>query len=570
MQKKKWKLRTLPCNAEKITELSRQYGIPPVVSAILLKRGVESFSEYISPELGKLHDPFLMKGMEQAVCRIQAALKNNETIAVYGDYDVDGITSTAALTKFLRTNGAEVFYYIPDRLSEGYGLNRRAVSALKENGANLVITVDCGITAVQEVDFAKSLGMDMIITDHHECKSTVPAAAAVLNPKQPDCPYPFKKLAGIGVVFKLLQALSLALKLHMQALFDEYIDIVALGTIADVMPLSGENRIIVKNGLKQLVYTENRGMRALIRQAGADPQHITAGTVGFTLAPRINAAGRIGSPGEAVELLLSAEERMAAEYARRLDEQNRIRQEIEQTILEEALAILSEEKQEKSPVIILAKEGWHHGIIGIVASKITERFYKPCILISLEQGVGKGSGRSIKSFNLFAALSGCSEYLVKFGGHELAAGLTVDEQQLPAFKEAMNRYAASILQPEDFIPELTIDAELPLAYMNLNTVEKLAVMAPYGMENPSPVFVCRGLSVISVRTVGEGKHLRLQLSDGRYAVCAIGFSMGELAQELAVHDIVDIVFTLDINTYRGERQVQIQLKDLRLAVHDEG
>ncbi|MBQ4517820.1 MAG: single-stranded-DNA-specific exonuclease RecJ [Clostridia bacterium] len=569
MQNKRWKMRSGQNCAEQVKQLSEMYGIPPLVTSILLKRDVESFDEFINPNVDKLCNPFFMKDMSKATKRIAEALANKETIAVYGDYDVDGITSTAILTHFLRSHGGDVLYYIPDRLGEGYGMNVHAVEKLAKRGVSLIITVDCGITAVEEVEHAKSLGIDVIVTDHHECKDNVPHSIAVLNPKQADCEYPFKKLAGIGVVFKLLQALTEELKFHMQALYDEYLDIVALGTIADVMPLTGENRIIVKNGLKQISYTSNRGIRALIKQSEIDSAHITTGTVGYVLAPRINAAGRIGAPESAVELLLAKDDSAADKYAQLLNNENRQRQEIEQRIFEDAQAMLGDyQNLDDESVLVLAKEGWHHGIIGIVASKITERLNKPCILISLENGLGKGSGRSIKNFNLFAALSHCSEYLVKFGGHELAAGLTVTEENLESFRQAINQFAKDTLTEDDYISEITIDAELPIDYLNLNTVEKFSIMAPYGMGNPSPVFLCKNLAVTAIRTLSEGKHLRLNLSDGRYAVSAIGFSMGELAAKLKVYDTVDIVFNLDVNTYRGERKIQILLKDLRFSVNN--
>lgn len=566
MQSKRWKMRSGQICAETVRHLSEMYGIPPLVTSILLKRNVESFDEFIHPNIDKLCDPFLMKDMSKATKRIAEALENKEKIAVYGDYDVDGITSTAILTHFLRSHGGEVVYYIPDRLREGYGMNVQAVENLSKSGIGLIITVDCGITALEEVLYAKGLGVDVIVTDHHECKKEVPQAVAVLNPKQSDCGYPFKKLAGIGVVFKLLQALTEELKFHMQALYDEYMDIVALGTIADVMPLTGENRIIVKNGLNQIAYTANRGIKALIKQAEIDASHITTGTVGYVLAPRINAAGRIGSPESAVELLLAKDDLVAEKYAKILNDENRQRQEIEQTIFDDAQTMLNAyQNLDDESVLVLAKEGWHHGIIGIVASKITERLNKPCILISLENGMGKGSGRSIKNFNLFAALNHCGDYLVKFGGHELAAGLTVTEENLEHFRKAINQYAKETLSEEDYISEITIDAELPIEYLHLNTVDKFSIMMPYGMGNASPVFLCKNLTVTAVRSLSDGKHLRLNLSDGRYAVSAIGFSMGELALTLKPYDTVDIVFNLDANTYRGERKMQILLKDLRLS-----
>jgi len=563
MQKKRWKMLSLHTDSKQVQLLSHQYGLPPVVTTILLKRGLTSFEDYVFPDTDKLCDPFIMKGMQAAVARILTALKDNEKITVYGDYDVDGITSTAALVRFLRERGGQVSYYIPDR-AEGYGINQGAIDAIASGGTGLMITVDCGITAVREVEYAKALGIDVIVTDHHECKAAVPDAVAVLNPKQPDCPYPFKMLAGVGVVFKLLQALTATMKFHQRAFLESYIDIVSLGTVADVMPLIGENRIIVKHGLEQLRYTENKGLRALIKQAAIDTGHITTGTIGFVLAPRINAAGRIGDPKTAVELLLAEDDRTAAQYALYLDNENRERQEIEQTIYEQATEMLTgDEGYSKESVIVLAHEDWHHGIIGIVASKITEKFNKPTVLISINGDEGKGSGRSIKGFNLFAALQHCDADLIKFGGHELAAGLTVAKDRVAEFRKHLNEYAAKMLSEEDFVPELTIDAELPIAYMNLNTVDKLAVMAPYGMGNSAPVFLCRGLRISGVRPMSEGKHLRLCLTDGTYIIDAVGFSMGDCMQKLSINDYVDIVFHIDGNVYRGERRVQVLLKDLR-------
>ena len=439
MQNKRWKLRPAIEPQEQIVERSRKYGIPPLVASILSKRGISNLDEYITPELDKLYDPFLMKDMERAVKRIVSAIQNKETVYVYGDYDVDGITSTAILTHFLLSQGVSALYYIPDRLQEGYGVNCNAVEEIAAKGATLLITVDCGISSVKEVEKAKAIGLDVIITDHHECKDELPDAVAVLNPKRPDCNYPFKQLAGVGVVFKLLQALFMELKIHMQTLFDAYLDITAIGTVADVMPLMSENRMILKNGLERLTYTENKGLRALIQQAGVGANPITAGTIGFVLAPRINAAGRVGDPKCAVDLLLSEVDKTAEEYALFLDESNRSRQNAEQDIFKEALAMLeSDSRLKEESVLVLAHEGWHHGIIGIVASKITERFHKPCILISLDETTGKGSGRSIKNFNLFAALTECQAHLIKFGGHELAAGLTVAREQIELCRHKVN------------------------------------------------------------------------------------------------------------------------------------
>ncbi|MBE7048627.1 MAG: single-stranded-DNA-specific exonuclease RecJ [Ruminococcaceae bacterium] len=569
MQNKKWKFRVAVSRQEEVLRVSRVYSIPPIVATILLKRGIENLDEFLIPTVDKLHDPFLMRDMDKAVTRIVQAISQGERIVVYGDYDVDGITSTAIITRFLRARGAEVVYHIPDRLQEGYGVNIQALDKLSAEGATLMITVDCGITAVGEVAHAKELGMDVIVTDHHECKDELPDAVAVINPKRPDCSYPFKQLAGVGVAFKLLQALSVSMRIHNRVLLEEYLDITAIGTVADVMPLVGENRILAKNGLEQIAYTGNKGICALARRAELDLRHITASTIGFMLAPRINAAGRVGDPKCAVELLLADTEKAADAYAEQLDNINRFRQTEEHRIFEEAMTMLTEDPSyAEDSVLVLSKKGWQHGIIGIVASKITERFYKPCILISLDGEDGKGSGRSIKQFNLFVALSACDHELVKFGGHELAAGLTVEADKIPSFRRAINAYAKSVLDQVDCVPEITIDAELPLAYMNLHTVDKLSIMEPYGMENGSPIFICQKLCVVGIRSLSEGRHVRLQLSDGVYFINAIGFSMGDLAEKVHLHDYIDIVFTLDTNIYRGERQIQVILKDVKPSSMD--
>ncbi len=564
MQNKKWTLRTASVDAQKVAELSGTYGIPPIVATILLKRGIENFDEFLSPSTDKFRNPFLMKDMDKAVARIIRAIEAKETVSVYGDYDVDGISSTAILTSFLRSRGVTVSYYIPDRHKEGYGINKSAIDTIVANGSKLMITVDCGITAVEETIYAKENGLDMIITDHHECKDTLPDAVAVLNPKRQDCDYPFKHLAGVGVVFKLLEALAQEIKLHKQALYEECLDIVALGTVADVMPLIGENRIIVHNGLENLSYSRNKGLCALMRQSSTDPSRLSTGTIGFSLAPRINAAGRVGNPLDAVSLLLAEDDKTANTYAEILDAANRSRQADEQHIFDDAMALLaSDDTYKTDKILVLAAEGWHQGIIGIVASRITERFHKPCILISLDGESGKGSGRSIKNFNLFAALSSCGDLLTRFGGHELAAGLTLPTANLQDFRKAINSYAEEVLKPEDSIPELVVDAELPLEYINLHTVDKLSVMAPYGMGNPSPVFVCRNLTITGIRLLSEGKHIRLLLTDGQHMISAIGFSMGTLAETLKTRQKIDIAFTLDSNLYRGERQVQVILKDVK-------
>ena len=551
---------------EDILKISNDYNIPPVIATILMNRGIEEPENFINPTENSLLDPFLMQGMNKAVDRIISAIENGEKIAIYGDYDVDGITSTAIMVKFLRMHKADVIYYIPDRLEEGYGINKVAIDKIAESGVSLLITVDCGITAVSEIEYAKSKGIDTIVTDHHECKEDMPDAYCILNPKQPTCTYPFKKLAGVGVAFKLLQAITSKMHFHMKELIDEYIDLVAIGTVADVMPLIGENRVIVKNGLGHLSYTQNRGIRALADIAEINLSNVQTGTIGFMIAPRINAAGRMGDPRCAVELLLATDDMTAKRYAEKLNDENRERQETEINILEEALAMIENDSSYKNDyVLVLAHEGWHHGIIGIVASKISERFNKPCILISTDENVGKGSGRSIRSFNLFKALEFCQDSLLKFGGHELAAGLSVSPDKVNEFREKINTYAKSSLTEEDFVPILYLDSELPIQYVNMNTAERLSILEPYGMGNSSPVFFTQKMCVSQIRPLSEGKHVKLTLKSGEFYFDAVGFNMGELCNLIKCDDIIDIAFNLDINIYRGARQLQVLLKDVKVS-----
>ena len=551
--------------SEDIKKISDTYGVAPVIATILLNRGITEPDKFINPTEDALLDPFLMTGMEKATERILNAIENHEKIAIYGDYDVDGITSTAIMVKFLRSHKADVMYYIPDRHEEGYGINIDAIKKIHSQGVTLLITVDCGITAVKEIAYAKELGIEVIITDHHECKDETPDAYCLLNPKQTDCEYPFKKLAGVGVAFKLLQALTLKMRFHMRELIDEYIDLVAIGTIADVMPLVGENRIIVKKGLELLKYTMNRGIRALADVAEINLSSVQTGTIGFMLAPRINAAGRMGDPRCAVELLLANDDMTAKKYAEILNEKNRERQETEIQILEDALDIIELTPAIKDDfVIVLAHEGWHHGIIGIVASKISERFNKPCILISTDENNGKGSGRSIRSFNLFKALENSNHLMQKFGGHDLAAGLSIKPENIELFRKEINEYAKACLCEDDFMPILYIDSELPPPYINMNTAEKLSILEPYGMGNACPLFYVRDLEISQIRPLSEGKHLKLILTCGDYTIECVGFNMGELLETLTIGDRVDIAFNIDINIYRGARQLQVLLKDVKI------
>lgn len=549
-----------------VNKISQEFKISPLVATIVLNRRIkeaEDIKYFLKRDITTIYDAFLMKDMEKAVNRIQQAIQEKEKITIYGDYDVDGITSTSIMVRYLMSCGAIVDYYIPDRIDEGYGVNKRALDKIKSRGTKLIITVDSGITAVEEIDYAYSLGLDIIVTDHHECKEEIPRALAVINPKQKDCSYPFKELAGVGVAFKLIQALDG--QQNILKLIDEYCDIVCLGTVADVVPLVGENRLIVYEGLKRIQNTKNIGLKALIEVSGLKGKKISSGHVGYTIAPRINAAGRIGSALRAVGLFLTEEPVVAKEIACELNEENRNRQATESHILQDALQIVEEDENiSRRKVLVLANENWHHGVIGIVASRITDKFYKPSILISLEGNEGKGSGRSIKGFNLFAALVECREELKKFGGHELAAGLNIARENIPAFLEHINIYADQCLDSEDLVPPVYIDCTIDVQQLTIDTISQLEVLEPFGMGNAAPVFALCSAKIIDIRTVGDDKHIKISLKKDSVFIDAIGFNMGEFIEQLTIGDTVDVACSLDINTYNGREKVQLILKDIKL------
>lgn len=563
-----WNFRNKKLNDETVNELSVKHRIPRVIAAILLNRGVkdEDVDAYLKKTMADIVNPTLMLDMDKAADRICTAITNKEKIAVYGDYDVDGITATALLYEFLQSAGADAQYYIPDRKGEGYGINIMAVNKLYKLGTKLMITVDCGITAIGEVEFAKLQGMDVIITDHHTCKDRLPtAAAAILNPKRPDCEYPFDALAGVGVAFKLILALAMKLGMKTSDIFNKYVDIAALGTIADVVPLLGENRMIVDKGLKAMQNPQRPGIKAIMEVAGALRKGINASTIAFAIAPRLNAAGRLGTATTAVELLLTKDEGRAREIAADLDAENKERQLTEQNILEEALSLIASDPNfEKKKVIVLAKEDWHHGVIGIVASRLCEMFYKPCILISHSNGIGKGSGRSIPNFNLFDALSECEKYLTGFGGHSVAAGLNINISDLEDFIKAINKYADDTLTEKDMIPSVNIDCPITERAVTLENAYMLSRLEPFGMSNEKPVFAMANVQVTDIASVGaDSKHLKLRVSRGGVTMNCIGFGMGALAENIACGDIINIAFHMDINHYQGTDTVQLLLKDIK-------
>lgn len=570
-----WTFRNKKLDEKTIDLLSNTYRIPRVIATILLNRGisVDDASVYLKKSMSDIVNPNLMLDMDKAVERIDAAVKNKEKIAVYGDYDVDGITSTAILYEFLTSLGADAEYYIPDRKGEGYGINIMAVNKLTKDGIKLMITVDCGITALGEVEFAKLQGMDVIITDHHTCKERIPtAAAAILNPKRPDCEYPFDALAGVGVAFKLILALAVKNGLNTNEIFKKYADVVALGTVADVVPLLGENRIIADKGLKLMQNPARVGLRAIMEVADILGKKITSSSIAYAIAPRLNAAGRLGSASTAVELLLTKDMERAREIAAGLDEENKLRQATERQIFDEAQSMIAADPNfEKRKVIVLAHEDWHQGVIGIVASRLTDIYYKPCILISHSNGIGKGSGRSIKTFNLFDALSHCEKYLTDFGGHAVAAGLNINMSDLDGFIKEINKYADEALTPRDMIPTVEIDCPISEGALTVENAKALLALEPFGMCNERPTFAISRVQIAAITSVGaDNRHLKLKIcKNGRYAVC-IGFGLGGYSSNLKRGDFVDIAFNMDINEYHGTETLQMVIKDIKLSGQNQG
>lgn len=542
-------------------------GIPPLAALVLCARGLntaENARAFLAsgPEL--LQEPMDMQDMNRAVERIQRALSAGETIAVYGDYDVDGITSTCLLTNYLRSQGGCVIPYIPDRLEEGYGLNREAVTVLKGKGVSLIITVDCGITAVEEADYAASIGLDVVITDHHECKSELPKAVAVVDPHRRDCPYPFKHLAGVGVALKLV--LALGGPDRREELLQTYVDLAAIGTVADVMAVVGENRAIVRMGLERIQKTGRPGLCALLHEAGLDGRPLTSGTIGYTLAPRINASGRMGQAGLAAELLLTQDAARAQALAAGLCSLNRERQAIEAVIFRQCVDMVEAMPASQRYALVLAGGGWHQGVVGIVASRLAEKYACPTFVICLQDGRGKGSCRSFGGFNLFAALERCAGLLEGFGGHELAAGFMILEENIPAFRKEMNDCVMERTGGAEMVSTLKIDAEIPdTALLSLEGVEGLEILEPYGSCNPRPVFSLSGCTVTAVSEVGGGRHLKLKLAAGGRSFDAIFFSVNLAEAEIRPGDRVDVAFYPQINEYRGWRSVQLQINDLRSA-----
>ncbi len=565
MQGKRWVFLNKEHDRDVVMATAERLSVSPVIITLLFNRGITSDKEitaFLSKSMQTVHNPMLLPDMEKAVIRIVAALENNEKICIYGDYDVDGITSTVLMYKYLLAHGADVSYYIPDRITEGYGINIKAINKISKTGCKLIITVDCGITAVGETELAKAQGMDVIITDHHTCKEKIPNATAVINPKREDSEYPFPHLAGVGVTFKTVLAISMKLGEDTKATFTKYAPYAAIGTVADVVSLTDENRVITHRGILSAKENPTPGLAALMEISGIT--ELSTGTVAYAVAPRINAAGRMGNANLAAELLICESKKTAAEIAAELNTENQRRRVCEKNILDEAEAIISKNPSLLSkPILVIGGEMWHQGVVGIVASRLSEKYYKPVILVSFEDGKGHGSCRSIEGFNIFDALNHCDELLEKFGGHAMAAGLSVDESNFEEFEKKINAYGAKNMPEEALAPTLNIDCTISASAMTEHNVNILSSLEPFGEGNSTPVFAITGAAVASAMQIGDGgAHLRLQLIKDGCNLSCIAFRMGNLCPKLTPGKTVDIAFTPEINTYNGRRSVQLRIADI--------
>ena len=553
-------------NQEFLEYLSRNASISTVFAQVLVNRGlkdVKSIKDFLFPSIENLHDPFLMPDTGKAVERIKTAMAKNETVLVCGDYDADGITSTALLVSTLRTLGLKTYYHIPNRMTEGYGFSKEGIKKAQTIGAGLIITVDCGISSEEEVSMSMSLGIDVIITDHHEPPARLPDALAIVNPRRADSEYPFKHLSGVGVAYKLAQAL-MQLTVNSEQLTEELLDLVAIGTIADSVPLTGENRTLAAYGLKALNNNSDKPwIYSFKKTSGMDKKFFCSRTLSFTIIPRINAAGRLGNADEVVELFLTQDKDKAEEIALFLDEQNRKRQRIEEDVFKSALDMIDVHNLENA--IVLHSPSWHQGVIGIVASRLVEMFYRPTFMFSVKDGIAKGSARSIPPFHIYKGISECSELLLAYGGHSQAAGLKILIENIPAFKEQINSLIQNTLSSENIIPTIEIDAGVELLEINSSLVKEIELLQPFGASNKPPVLGAKGLDIANPRIVGSN-HLKMRLKQKSTSIDTIGFDLGNLLPELLAPNPelqVDIAFVPCINEWNGSTSLQLNLKALR-------
>ncbi len=547
---------------QKAMLLSSDLQLSMLVARLLVKRGIvqiEQATQFLKADESRLHDPFLLIDMDKAVARITEALSKRQKIRIYGDYDADGVTSTAIMVRMLEKLGADFDYYIPHREKEGYGLNSTAIELAAADGVELIITVDTGISAVEETAFAQAHGIDIVITDHHEPPHILPQAAAIVNPKRSDCSYPFKGLAGAGVAFKLASAMLGGAPL-------QWTDLVSIGTVADLMPLQDENRLLVQLGIQQIKTAPVVGIRMLAKVSGLDIERLTSTHIGFGLAPRINAAGRLAHAGAAVELFGAQDEQTAIRISENLDKLNKERQAIVDEIVEQADEMWRQKSNTGKHVIVLAGAGWNAGVIGIVASKLLERYYKPVVIFSIDESTGlcKGSARSIEGFDLYEALTSCSHLLLHYGGHQAAAGMTIERARIDAFEQEMSSLAIQSVKTEEWIPKTTVDLSCTTEEATIQTIEQLALLEPFGAGNPSPRLLIAGAILQDSRAIGkESKHLKLQFVKSGPLLDGIGFSFGHYASKLRSGQLYDVVGELSINEWNGRRTAQLQLCDMQ-------
>ena len=560
-----WKIKTPDTSL--VFRLAEEFKTSEIIGRVLANRDIESLESsrsFFDPKLSQLHDPFLMKDMDIAAGMVAEKVKSGGRIFIFGDYDVDGTTGSSTLFLFLTSLECDAKVYIPDRMKEGYGLSREGIDVAKDWGTDLLISCDCGINATDEVAYANDQNLEVIITDHHMPDENLPEANAILNPKQPDCSYPFKGLCGGAVVFKLIQAVSQLLELD-DDLVHQYIDLITLGTAADIVPLTDENRIIVKHGLKSLSKTKRPGLRALLEVSGLGEKELTVGRLLFWAAPRINAAGRLGDANRAVQLMTTENLPESLKLARELDEENRQRQDLQQSMVDEAIMKVNAEVDlEKEKAIVLWDDNWHEGVIGIVASKIKETYHRPAVIISLSKGTGKGSARSVKGFDLYENLTECRELLDGYGGHPMAAGLTLNRENLEDFRTRFSNLAYETLADDDLVNSLDIEGEMDLNLIDGRFMDFLEKLAPFGPGNMTPKFITRHvIPVGNPRLVGNGDHLKFRAKKGETSYDAIGFNMGNHYEKLITGKPIDIAYVVEKNEWQGRTSIQLNIRDIK-------
>jgi len=559
----------MDCDEDAVARLAAEAELSPVVARLLVNRGVTTAAaarDFLNPSLAALHDPFLLPDMEPAVERLARAVRGKEKIFVHGDYDVDGITAAALLVRTLRALGATVGYRLPHRRREGYDIKTATVERAAAAGAGVIVTCDCGINAVEPVARARELGVDVIVTDHHQLGAEMPPALAIVNPKRPDVAYPFRDLAGVGVAFKLAQALVRKLDSNEESFKARFVDLVTLGTVADVVPLLGENRVFVKHGLDAVSSSKKIGIQSLLKVANLAGKPLSTYYLGYVIGPRINAIGRIDDASKALELLLTQDEDQADEIAREMNRHNDERRAQQDRILKEAVSQIETKDLDSTLVLVLSAEGWNTGVVGLVAGKIAEMFCRPAIVLNRDEmsGMACGSARSIEGFDLLAGLHHCADLLDRYGGHSFAAGLSLSLANLGEFEAKINAYAAGVIAPEQLMPRITLDAELAPSDITRGLADSIAGLEPFGEGNPEPLFVSRGVKVLDCQRVGDGSHLRMRVDgDGAGPLSCICFGLGDLENSVELGSRVDLCYSIRLNAFNGVESVQLVVKAIR-------